>query len=188
MVTEHCLHRSIAALTLVAVSTILNLPNPLNAMQILWINIIMDGPPAQRSATPTPIITNHKSYSLGVEPVDRDVMKCPPRRVKEPIVSLGLLLQIVSSSAIIVSGTLWIFWREVCTCSHTHLYSWRGYICSHTHLISTTRQNFFVDFLDSPLATKLNHSPTLCYAQRHYTFSICKQLIQILNMISLNLK
>ena len=142
MVTEHCSHRSIAALTLVAVSTILNLPNPLNAMQILWINIIMDGPPAQRSATPTPIITNHKSYSLGVEPVDRDVMKCPPRRVKEPIVSLGLLLQIVSSSAIIVSGTLWIFWREVCTCSHTHLYSWRGYICSHTHLISTTRQIF----------------------------------------------
>ena len=25
----------------------LGLPNPLNAMQILWINIIMDGPPAQ---------------------------------------------------------------------------------------------------------------------------------------------
>lgn len=26
----------------------MNFPNPLNAMQILWINIIMDGPPAQR--------------------------------------------------------------------------------------------------------------------------------------------
>ena len=60
MVTDNH-YRSIAALTLVAVSTILNLPNPLNAMQILWINIIMDGPPAQRLATPTPIITNHTS-------------------------------------------------------------------------------------------------------------------------------
>lgn len=40
--------RSIAALSLIAVSTLLRLPNPLNAMQILWINIIMDGPPAQR--------------------------------------------------------------------------------------------------------------------------------------------
>ena len=42
--------RSIAALTLIAVSTMMQLPNPLNAMQILWINIIMDGPPAQRFA------------------------------------------------------------------------------------------------------------------------------------------
>lgn len=124
MVTDE--YRSIAALTLVAVSTILNLPNPLNAMQILWINIIMDGPPAQRSATPTQMIISQHIviYSLGVEPVDKDVMKCPPRRVKEPMVSLGLLLQIVSSSAIIVSGTLWIFWREVCCISsHAHHYN-----------------------------------------------------------------
>ena len=40
--------RSIAALTLITLSTVMQLPNPLNAMQILWINIIMDGPPAQR--------------------------------------------------------------------------------------------------------------------------------------------
>ena len=40
--------RSIAALTLITLSVVFGLPNPLNAMQILWINIIMDGPPAQR--------------------------------------------------------------------------------------------------------------------------------------------
>lgn len=40
--------RSIAAISLITISTFLKLPNPLNAMQILWINIIMDGPPAQR--------------------------------------------------------------------------------------------------------------------------------------------
>ena len=39
---------SIAALCLVAYSTLAGKPNPLNAMQILWINILMDGPPAQR--------------------------------------------------------------------------------------------------------------------------------------------
>ena len=44
-----CVDRSIAALTLITLSTVMQLPNPLNAMQILWINIIMDGPPAQRS-------------------------------------------------------------------------------------------------------------------------------------------
>ena len=40
--------RSIAALSLITISTLMKFPNPLNAMQILWINIIMDGPPAQR--------------------------------------------------------------------------------------------------------------------------------------------
>lgn len=42
------LSTSIAALSLIALSTIIGIANPLNAMQILWINIIMDGPPAQR--------------------------------------------------------------------------------------------------------------------------------------------
>ena len=40
--------RSISALSLITLSIVFGLPNPLNAMQILWINIIMDGPPAQR--------------------------------------------------------------------------------------------------------------------------------------------
>ena len=35
-------------MSLITISTFLRLPTPLNAMQILWINIIMDGPPAQR--------------------------------------------------------------------------------------------------------------------------------------------
>uniref|UniRef100_A0A8B9THS3 Calcium-transporting ATPase n=1 Tax=Anas platyrhynchos TaxID=8839 RepID=A0A8B9THS3_ANAPL len=62
------LSTSIAALTLISLATLMNFPNPLNAMQILWINIIMDGPPAQ---------------SLGVEPVDKDVIQKPPRNLKD---------------------------------------------------------------------------------------------------------
>lgn len=42
------LSTSIAAMSLIALSTVIGFANPLNAMQILWINIIMDGPPAQR--------------------------------------------------------------------------------------------------------------------------------------------
>ena len=37
------LSTSIAALCLESVATFMGLPSPLNAMQILWINIIMDG-------------------------------------------------------------------------------------------------------------------------------------------------
>ncbi|XP_035233126.1 calcium-transporting ATPase type 2C member 1-like [Stegodyphus dumicola] len=92
------LSTSIAALSLVALSTFMHIPNPLNAMQILWINIIMDGPPAQ---------------SLGVEPVDHDVLKQPPRNVKEPMITRDLIINVIMSALIIITGTMWIFRREM---------------------------------------------------------------------------
>ncbi|KAK3541429.1 hypothetical protein QTP86_025555 [Hemibagrus guttatus] len=92
------LSTSIAALTLISLATLLNFPTPLNAMQILWINIIMDGPPAQ---------------SLGVEPVDGDVIRKPPRNVRDSILTRSLIMKVLVSSFIIVCGTLFVFWREL---------------------------------------------------------------------------
>ncbi|GFN89832.1 calcium-transporting ATPase [Plakobranchus ocellatus] len=92
------LSTSIAALSLVAIAMIMRLPNPLNAMQILWINIIMDGPPAQ---------------SLGVEPVDHDVLRKPPRKVQDNIITRSLILNTLTSAFIIVCGTMWIFHEEM---------------------------------------------------------------------------
>ncbi|TRY56928.1 hypothetical protein DNTS_020345 [Danionella cerebrum] len=92
------LSTSIAALTLISLATLMNFPNPLNAMQILWINIIMDGPPAQ---------------SLGVEPVDGDVIRKPPRNVRDSIITRTLIVKVLVSSFIIVCGTLFVFWREL---------------------------------------------------------------------------
>ncbi len=88
------LSTSIAALMLISLSTILDRPNPLNPMQILWINVIMDGPPAQ---------------SLGLEPVDPDVLKKPPRQLKEQILTKSLMINILLSAFIIICGTLWVF-------------------------------------------------------------------------------
>uniref|UniRef100_A0A2S2R202 Calcium-transporting ATPase type 2C member 1 n=1 Tax=Sipha flava TaxID=143950 RepID=A0A2S2R202_9HEMI len=92
------LSTSIAALSLIALATIFRIPNPLNAMQILWINIIMDGPPAQ---------------SLAVEPVDKDVVKQGPRNVKTPMITKTLVLNVLFSASIIIVGTLWVFKREM---------------------------------------------------------------------------
>uniref|UniRef100_A0A8C7NNB1 P-type Ca(2+) transporter n=1 Tax=Oncorhynchus mykiss TaxID=8022 RepID=A0A8C7NNB1_ONCMY len=92
------LSTSIAALTLISLATLMNFPNPLNAMQILWINIIMDGPPAQ---------------SLGVEPVDKDVIRKPPRNVQDSILTRSLLVKVLVSALVIVCGTLFVFWREL---------------------------------------------------------------------------
>ncbi|CAF0901739.1 unnamed protein product [Adineta ricciae] len=92
------LSTSIAALSLITLSTVFHFPNPLNAMQILWINIIMDGPPAQ---------------SLGVEPVDHDVLKKPPRRVSDPMIDRKLIANILTSAIVIVVGTLCVFYAEM---------------------------------------------------------------------------
>ncbi|KAF1809348.1 calcium-transporting P [Eremomyces bilateralis CBS 781.70] len=85
------LSTSAAALGLVMVSTVAGFKNPLNAMQILWINILMDGPPAQ---------------SLGVEPVDPAVMKLPPRSRHARVLTPQLLRRVIQSSLIIMLGTL----------------------------------------------------------------------------------
>lgn len=92
------LSTSVAALSLVALTTIFNLPNPLNAMQILWINIIMDGPPAQ---------------SLGVEPVDEEVMMKPPRKRSDDVLTLDVIKRVLSSAAFVILGTMYVYVREM---------------------------------------------------------------------------
>lgn len=92
------LSTSIAALSLIALATLMGIPNPLNAMQILWINIIMDGPPAQ---------------SLGVEPVEKDVVRQKPRNTKEPMITRKLIGNVMLSAVVIIAGTLWVFKKEM---------------------------------------------------------------------------
>lgn len=92
------LSTSVAALSLIALSTTFNLPNPLNAMQILWINILMDGPPAQ---------------SLGVEPVDHEVMKKPPRKRSEKILTTTVLRRLIGTAVCIILGTTYVFVKEM---------------------------------------------------------------------------
>ncbi|CAE6396398.1 hypothetical protein ACGC1H_005329 [Rhizoctonia solani] len=92
------LSTAVAALTLITLSTMFRMSNPLNAMQILFINILMDGPPSQ---------------SLGVDPVDRAVMKRPPRRKDEPIITQRIVGRVLFSASIIVLGTLFVYAHEL---------------------------------------------------------------------------
>ncbi|KAK7418987.1 High affinity Ca2+/Mn2+ P-type ATPase-like protein [Neonectria magnoliae] len=92
------LSTSAASLALVLICTCFGFKSPLNAMQILWINIIMDGPPAQ---------------SLGVEKVDPDVMNKPPRRRGDPVLTRALITRVLTSAAIITLGTMLIYRREM---------------------------------------------------------------------------
>ncbi|CAI5149536.1 BEM_HP_G0078880.mRNA.1.CDS.1 [Saccharomyces cerevisiae] len=66
-------------------------------MQILWINILMDGPPAQ---------------SLGVEPVDHEVMKKPPRKRTDKILTHDVMKRLLTTAACIIVGTVYILLKR----------------------------------------------------------------------------
>lgn len=58
----------------------------------------MDGPPAQ---------------SLGVEAVDRDVMKRPPRKRNDPVLTRELIRRVAQSAFIIMVGTMLVYKHEM---------------------------------------------------------------------------
>jgi len=60
----------------------------------------MDGPPAQ---------------SLGVEPVDPDVMTRPPRKRNAPVLTKPLILRVLTSATIIMLGTMAVYTHEMLT-------------------------------------------------------------------------
>jgi Ca2+-transporting ATPase len=64
---------------------------PFSALQILFVNLVMDGPPAM---------------SLGVDPVSPDVMRRPPRPLRERILTRPRFLRILLASAVMAAGTL----------------------------------------------------------------------------------
>jgi len=92
------LSTSLAALSMIAYCTLHGSELPLNPMQILWINIIMDGPPAQ---------------SLGLEPVSKDAMKQPPRHPQTPVITRRMVTKILQGAAIMVIGTLFVFFHAL---------------------------------------------------------------------------
>lgn len=70
---------NVASVIVVFTSILLGFKAPFTALQLLWINIIMDGPPA---------------LTLGLEPIYGDLMSRRPTRRNESIVSRPMLLRI----------------------------------------------------------------------------------------------
>ncbi len=84
-----------AVILLLMASVIFQWPLPLTATQILVINILMDGPPA---------------VALGVERKHSNVMDRPPRPVDESLPNLLDLLLIFYLGAIMVIGTMIVYY------------------------------------------------------------------------------
>ena len=92
------LSTNIGAILCVAVAPLLGLPLPFTAIQLLWINIIMDGPPAM---------------SLGVDPARIDSMNEVPRKPDDRILSLRRFGNLFSYGLIMAIGTLGVLYVDL---------------------------------------------------------------------------
>jgi len=77
---------NIASVLVVIGALLLGFGTPFTPLQLLWINIIMDGPPA---------------LVLGLEPIQKDLMKRKPISRKASIVSKGMLRSIIRNGIMI---------------------------------------------------------------------------------------
>ncbi len=82
---------NIGAILSVLVAPIVGLPVPFTAVQLLWVNIIMDGPPAM---------------ALGVDPPRPGIMALPPRERAERILTTRRLGVLAWTGGIMATGTL----------------------------------------------------------------------------------
>jgi len=88
---KYMLSSNVGEILVMFVALLINLPIPLLAIQILWINLVTDGLPA---------------IALGFEPAEKGVMRRRPRPTNESIFAGGAGIHIVLVGALIAILTL----------------------------------------------------------------------------------
>ncbi len=99
------LSTNIGAILTVLLAPFLGLPLPFTPVQLLWVNIIMDGPPAM---------------ALGVDPAHPDIMDGSPRRTTDRILTLRRFGKLATYGLVMMGGTLGVLWWGLQTGSKTH--------------------------------------------------------------------
>jgi Ca2+-transporting ATPase len=85
---------NLAEILVIFTATLVGWPSPLAPIQLLWVNLITDGPPA---------------LALGVEKGDPDTMEQPPRPPAEPVINRPMRLGIGVQTVAIAGVTLLVF-------------------------------------------------------------------------------
>ncbi len=82
---------NMAEIMIIFLATLVGSSSPLNAIQLLWLNLLTDGAPA---------------LALGMEKGDPDIMEQPPRPVNEPIINRSMVVGIVVQTIAITASVL----------------------------------------------------------------------------------
>ncbi len=92
---NYLLSSNLGEILVILFATLLRMPLPLTAIQILWVNLVTDGLPAM---------------ALSVDPHQGDIMKRKPRAASESILSRSLSADIIVLGSLIGLTTLGLFW------------------------------------------------------------------------------
>ena len=87
---------NVGAIITILGASFMSLPLPFNPIQLLWINIIMDGPPAQ---------------TLGIEGAEKDIMKRKPET--GDILNKNVLIKILITGIVMAIGTLILYLYQI---------------------------------------------------------------------------
>ena len=85
---------NIGAIITILGARLIGLPAPFSPIQVLWVNLIMDGPPA---------------LALGADPTRPEVMERRPRDPDAPILDNGRLRRLVLAGTVMAIGTIGVF-------------------------------------------------------------------------------
>ena len=82
---------NLGALIAILFARIVGMPTPFTPLQVLWVNLIMDGPPAM---------------ALGADPPGPDVMRRPPRDPEARILTRGRIVTLLALGGWMATATL----------------------------------------------------------------------------------
>ena len=102
----------LAEVTFFCLSIIINLPMPLVAIQLLWINMVTDG---------------LQDFALSFEKAEKGILKEPPRNPQESIFNKELLQEIIVSG-LVIGGVVFIVWYVLLNKLNMNITVARGYI------------------------------------------------------------
>ncbi len=85
---------NLAEVLIIFLALILGWPLPLIAIQILWVNLLSDGFPA---------------LALGVDPIEKNIMSKPPRKIRENIINKRDLIQLLLEGIVITGLVLALY-------------------------------------------------------------------------------
>lgn len=102
----------LAEVTFFCLSIILNMPVPLIAIQLLWINVVTDG---------------IQDFALSFEKAEDDILEEKPRNPKESIFNNELLMEIIVSG-LTIGAIIFIVWYILLNKLNMNIEVARGYI------------------------------------------------------------
>ncbi|HHY38147.1 MAG TPA: cation-translocating P-type ATPase [Clostridia bacterium] len=86
---------NIGEILIIFAAMVAGMPVPLKPVHLLWLNLVTDSFPA---------------LAIGMEKGDPDIMRRPPRKPGEPIITASRWVGIAVQSALIAVATLGVFW------------------------------------------------------------------------------